>query len=107
MHLRTVKGQSTLELCIMLSVVILAIVAMQSYVKFAVAGRAKSSADSISQTLFNPDDSRTELSSTRTSTDETITNATDRLGTGGAGQNVSTTAAGVGADVSTRRDYLN
>lgn len=105
MRLQFAKGQTTLELCIMLSVVILAIVAMQSYVKFAVAGRAKSSADSISSTLFNPDNGRTTMNSTRVSRDETRTNATDRLGTGGAGQNVSTTAAG--GDISTRADYLN
>ena len=92
MQTRTMKGQSTLELCIMLAVVILALVGLQSYIKYAAAGRLKSSADSISQTLFNPHESTTKLDVYRKGSDITTTLASDHKGTGGAGKTDSVTS---------------
>ncbi len=97
------RGQSTLELCIMLGVVILAIVGLQLYVKYAAAGRLKSSADSLSQTLFNPHQGNTNLAIDRTSTDVTTGTPANNLGIG-AGQTVSTTKDG--SDVSLRKDTV-
>ena len=103
MRVRQHKGQSTLELCILMAVVVVAIIGLQQYVKYAAAGRLKSSADSISQTLFNPHNGDTELVVDRESTDVTSSTAADRLGIG-AGLTVSTTAPG--KDVSTRKDRI-
>ena len=98
------KGQSTLELAILFSVIILALVALQSYIKFAGAGRLKSSADSISQTLFNPHAGTTKLTIHRVSTDVTTGTPADRLGVG-AGLNTSTTATDAD-DQTVRQDTL-
>ena len=101
------RGQSTLELCIMLAVVIIALVGLQTYIKYAAAGRLKSSADSISQTLFNPHKSDTSLVISRVSTDVTTGSAT-RDGSG-AGKTVSTTAGTdetSAQDKTTRTDVL-
>lgn len=103
MRRMTQRGQSTLEMCIMLAVVILAFIGLQTYVRYAAAGRLKSSADSISQTLFNPHNSDTTLTIDRASTDVT-TGSAARSGAG-AGRTVSTTNAG--DDISTRTDTLN
>ena len=96
------NGQSALELCIMLGVVILAVIGLQVYVKYAAAGRLKSSADSLSQTLFNPEKGDTNLGISRTSKD-TTTGSTTKEGHG-AGQTVSTTKAG--DDKTIRKDFL-
>jgi len=94
------RGQSALELCVMLGVVILAIIGLQFYVRYAAAGRLKSSADSLSQTLLNPHKSDVRLEVNRVGHDSTTGSAT-RAGTG-AGQTVSTTA--VGGDTTLRTD---
>ena len=86
-------GQSTLEFAILIGVIVLAFVALSNYVKYAAAGRLKSSADSISQTLFNPDKGKTDLPSDRTSRDQTETDG-------------STTSDSVGTDTTTRTDTL-
>lgn len=49
------KGQTALELVFMGAVMVLALVAMMNYMRNAVAGRAKSGADSWSPTLANPE----------------------------------------------------
>ena len=88
------KGQSTLEFAILIGVIVLCFVAMSNYVKYAATGRLKSSADSISQTLFNPAAGSTELKVIRKTQD--ITDIT--------GQNTSDT---LGTDSTTRLDKLN
>ena len=78
------KGQSTLEFAILIGVIVLCFVAMSNYVKYAASGRLKSSADSISQTLFNPTTGSTQLQIERTTQDKTeITGSTtsDTVGT--------------------------
>ena len=69
-HDRT-RGQSSLELAILFSVVIIAFVALQYYVRNAAAGRLKSSADSVSQTQFDPLKGNTNLVVNRVSVDKT------------------------------------
>ena len=90
----TERGQSTLEFAILIGVIVLCFVAMSNYVKYAASGRLKSSADSISQTLFNPTVGTTELKVIRTTRDQTETD----------GSNTSDT---VGTDKTTRTDKLN
>jgi uncharacterized protein (UPF0333 family) len=82
-----------LEFAILIGVVVLCFVALSSYVKFAAAGRIKSSADSLSQTLFNPAGGRSELLITRTTRDITNTDG-------------STTSDTVGTDETKRVDIL-
>jgi len=69
--IRAERGQSSLELCIMLGVILLAMIALQRYVKYAFSGRIKSSADSISQTLLNPHNSDTTILVDRKTQDKT------------------------------------
>ena len=87
------QGQSTLEFAILIGVIVLCFVAMSNYVKYAASGRLKSSADSISQTLFNPATGTTALQSTRTTQDITNTDG-------------STSSNTVGTDSTTRTDTL-
>ena len=102
------RGQSTLELAVLLIVITVAFIALERYVKFAAAGRLKSSADSLSQTLFNPHEGRTQLTVDRTSIDmvamngTTVPAATRDLTPTHAGKMVSTTNPG--GDVNTRID---
>lgn len=79
------SGQSTLELAIMLAVIVLAFVGLQNYVRNAAAGRLKSSADSISQTLFNAHNGTSNLTINRV-TQDTVTAVA-----GNVGKTVSTT----------------
>lgn len=65
------RGQSSLELAILFSVVIIAFVALQYYVRNAAAGRLKSSADSVSQTQFDPLKGGTNLVVNRVTVDKT------------------------------------
>ena len=88
------KGQSTLEFAILIGVIILCFVAMSNYVKYAASGRLKSSADSISQTLFNPAAGSTELTVIRKTRDQTETD----------GSNTSDT---IDTDSTNRTDMLN
>ena len=90
----TERGQSTLEFAILIGVIVLCFVAMSNYVKYAATGRLKSSADSISQTLFNPTAGQTELRVDRKTQDITDTDG-------------STTSNTVGTDTTTRTDKLN
>ena len=92
-NMRDVKGQSTLEFAILIGVIVLCFVAMSNYVKYAASGRLKSSADSISQTLFNPASGNTQLLINRKTRDVTDT------------QGVSTSDT-VGTDTTTRTDTL-
>ena len=85
-------GQSTLEFAILIGVVVLCFVALSNYVKYAASGRIKSSADSLSQTLFNPKSGKTELQINRKTTDTTKTDG-------------STTSSS-DADTTTRTDTL-
>lgn len=87
------KGQSTLEFAILIGVIVLCFVALSNYVKYAASGRLKSSADSISQTLFNPTTGNTQLLINRTTRDQTETDG-------------STTSDTIGADTTTRTDRL-
>ena len=87
------KGQSTLEFAILIGVIVLCFVAMSNYVKYAASGRLKSSADSISQTLFNPTTGNTQLLINRTTNDTTSTDG-------------STTSNTTGVDKTTRTDTL-
>ncbi len=66
------RGQSSLELAILFAVVVIAFVALQFYVRNAAAGRLKSSADSVSQTQFNPLTGNTNLTVNRVTTDKTF-----------------------------------
>jgi hypothetical protein len=47
------RGQGGIELCLWVMAVTVALVALSHYVRFSMAGRVKSSADSLSPTLFN------------------------------------------------------
>lgn len=47
------SGQGGLELCYFVIAIVVALVAMTHYVRMSVAGRIKTGADSVSQTLFN------------------------------------------------------
>ena len=67
------EGQSTLEFAILIGVIVLCFVAMSNYVKYAASGRLKSSADSISQTLFNPNSGTTSLLIDRDTRDASYT----------------------------------
>ena len=87
------KGQSTLEVAVLLAVLVLCFVAMSNYVKYAASGRLKSSADSISQTLFNPEAGKTQLSIDRQTHDVSKVD----------GSNTSDT---VGNDTTVRADLL-
>lgn len=66
------QGQSALELAILFAVVIIAFVALQYYVRNAAAGRLKSSADSVSQTQFDPLKGITNLTVNRQTVDKTF-----------------------------------
>ena len=87
------NGQSTLELAILIGMVVLCFVALSGYVKYAAAGRLKSSADSISQTLFNPVTGKSEMLVNRTTNDQTETNG-------------SSDSQSKGVDKTTRTDTL-
>ncbi len=76
------KGQSTLEFAILIGVVVLCFVALSNYVKYAAAGRVKSSADSLSQTLFNPKAGSSTLLIKRESIDTTKTTGETTSDTG-------------------------
>ena len=109
MHSRSTKGQSALELCIMLAVVIMALIALQHYIKYAAAGRLKSSADSISQSLFNPHNSDTELDVDRITKDTMLHGTTLSGSDAGKLDSVtdgSNTDAKKTKDVSSRIDKL-
>ena len=60
MLIRIKKAQSTLEYAGLLAVVVAAVITMQSFVRSHIQGRIKSSADSISDTGFDP--GRTQVS---------------------------------------------
>ncbi len=93
--LKTARGQSTLEFAVLLGVIVLCFVALSNYIRFAASGRLKSSADSISQTLFNPEGGSSTLEIDRTSRD--ISNA----------DGSSSSAVEVGEeDTTTRTDTL-
>jgi len=85
-------GQSTLELAVLIAVVVLCFIALSNYIKYAAAARLKSSADSLSQTLFNPTAGKSEFSVTRKTTDTSNTDG-------------STTSGSV-VDLTTRTDTL-
>ena len=54
MSLGRSRGQTTLEVSLTTVAAIIAMVALVRYVKYAVAGRVKAGADSISPVLFKP-----------------------------------------------------
>lgn len=58
--MRPRAGQSALELTIVAAAVLIALVALSQYMRYAVGGRIKAAGSSASQTLFNPESSRTE-----------------------------------------------
>ena len=88
--IREAKGQSTLEFAILIGVIVLCFVALSNYVKYAAAGRLKSSADSISQTLFNPVTGSSALLVDRTSRDQSETSGSSTSDTIGTDQTVRT-----------------
>ena len=92
-RMRGEQGQSTLEFAIMVGVIVVAFVALSAYIKFAAAGRLKSSADSISQTLFNPASGLSDLTVNRVTVDKSFTD----------GRTESVTQ---GTDTTTRVDKL-
>lgn len=91
--LKTARGQSTLEFAVLLGVIVLCFVALSNYIRFAASGRLKSSADSISTTLFNPEGGTSNLEVDRTSRDTSELN--------GASKSVNE-----GDDLTTRTDTL-
>ena len=82
MRLKSMRGQSTLEFAILIGVVVLCFVALSNYVKYAASGRIKSSADSLSQTLFNPKAGSSTLLIKRESIDTTQTTGATSSDTG-------------------------
>ena len=66
------RGQSAIEYSMYVVVCVLAMLAMQLYVKFAVAGRAKASTDNLSATLFNPDGDKVAFRNCRETTDKAL-----------------------------------
>ena len=64
----TCRGQSAVEHAVLVAVVVLAAVAMQTYIKFADAGRLKAGSDNLNITLFNPDASQVAFRNCQQST---------------------------------------
>ncbi len=51
---RHAHGQSALEFTVLITMVVIAFIALSRYVQFALAGRVKSGADGVSQFLYEP-----------------------------------------------------
>ena len=63
--MRHVKGQSALELTLLLVMAVIALVAISRYVRFGMAGRIKTAGDGISSMLYDPAHTTTVWSSTQ------------------------------------------
>ena len=62
------RGQSAIESCLVVAMVVISVVALSLYLKYAAAGRMKATADELSLTLLNPNNSQVGYVTCRTST---------------------------------------
>lgn len=101
---RSKRAQSSLELAILFAVVIIAFVALQFYVRNAASGRLKSSADSVSQTQFDPLKGKTNITINRVTTDKTYGVGELVFGGTSANGNAGRQLSNTTSDVSNRFD---
>ena len=72
--LRKMKGQSTLEYAVLIIIIIGALLSIQVYVKRAVQGRMRSSADDIGEQYSDGNQNYTKTSASHSETEDTFIN---------------------------------